>query len=78
MHILLNDYAKINKTTIQDALHRILLDFFTEFHHFEDPSKLLKETYKAMSLLFANAIVTTQTRSVRSFHDVKLILTTYP
>jgi hypothetical protein len=76
-HILLGDYAKTTNITIQDTLHRLLLDFFTEFHHFEDPNKLVKGTHKAMSLLFANAVVTTQTRSVRSFHDVKLILTTY-
>ena len=48
MYILLEDYAKTNKTTVRDALHRILLDFFTAYHHFEDPNKLLKETYKAI------------------------------
>jgi hypothetical protein len=48
MYILLADYAKTNKTTARDALHRILLDFFTEFHHFEDPNRLLKEMHKAI------------------------------
>ena len=48
MYILLEDYAKTNKTTVRDALHRILLDFFTEFHHFEDPNKLVKEMHKAI------------------------------
>ena len=48
MDILLEDHAKINKTTVRDALRRILLDFFTEFHHFEDPNKLVKETHKAI------------------------------
>ena len=47
-HILLADYAKIHKTPVRDALHRILLDFFTEFHHFEDPNRLLKEAHAAI------------------------------
>ena len=48
MHIPLGDYAKTTNTTIQDALHRIILDFFTEFRRFEDPNKLVKETHKAI------------------------------
>ena len=57
-HILLGDYAKTTNTTIQDALHRLLLDFFTEFHHFEDPNKLVKGTHK---VIFPNS---------RAIHDV--------
>ena len=56
-HILLGDYAKNTSITIQDTLHRLLLDFFTEFHHFEDPNKLVKGTHK---VIFPNS---------RAIHD---------
>ena len=56
-HILLGDYARNTNITIQDTLHRLLLDFFTEFHHFEDPNKLVKGTHK---VIFPNS---------RAIHD---------
>ena len=48
MHVLIQDYAKINNTTARDAIHRILLDFFTAYHHFRDPNRFLKEIHKAI------------------------------
>ena len=59
-HILLGDYARNTNITIQDTLHRLLLDFFTEFHHFEDPNKLVKGTHK---VIFPNS---------RAIHDASV------
>lgn len=43
VRVLLEDYARINETTMIDAGNRIFIEFFTKFHGFEDPNKFVKE-----------------------------------
>ena len=48
IHAVLRLYAQDENTSITDAGNRILLGFLTKAYGFEDPSKLLKETDKAI------------------------------
>ena len=48
IHAVLKFYAQDEDTSITDAGNRILLGFLTKAYGFEDPSKLLKETYEAI------------------------------
>ena len=43
VRVLLEDYARINDTTMIDAGNPILIEFFVKFHNFEDPNKFIKE-----------------------------------
>ena len=57
IHGVLRIYARQNNISAIDAGNRIILGFFTEFHHFEDPNKLVKGTHK---VIFPNS---------RAIHD---------
>ena len=50
IHRLLRLYAQQTDISITDAGNRIILGFLTKVYGFEDPNKLLKETYKALSV----------------------------
>jgi len=48
IHGLPRLYAQETNISVTDAGNRILLGFLTKVYGFEDPNKLLKETYKAI------------------------------
>ena len=48
MRVLLKDYADQTNTSMVDVGNRILPDFFSRHHSFEDPNKLVKETLRAI------------------------------
>jgi len=48
IHGVLRIYARQNNISATDAGNRIILGFLTKVYGFEDPNKLLKETYKAI------------------------------
>ncbi len=48
IHSILRIYARQNNISATDAGKRIILGFLTKVYGFEDPNKVLKETYKAI------------------------------
>ncbi len=48
IHSVLRIYARQNNISAIDAGNRIIFGFLTKVYGFEDPNKLLKETYKAI------------------------------
>ena len=48
VRILLEDFARIHNTTMIDAGNQIFIGFFTNYHHFERPQQLIRETHRAI------------------------------